>query len=140
MAVTPPLPLVTQRAFISLEPRSRTVLHSLYGEGYEKPLATPEEGPAGLLPKLATMVEGIIVGVGPMVEGEARALFTSAATRIFSHLHLRDPSFDLGVLLEPVDPELHDAAAEDPAAAADGKDGAVANERPPQAGDGGVQG
>ena len=74
-------------------------------------MVTPEEGPAGLLPKLATSLEGIVAGVGPMVEGEARALFTSTVTRIFSHLHLRDPSFDLGVLLEPVAPEFHDAAA-----------------------------
>ena len=75
-------------AFIPLELRSRRALQDLCREGYKKPLATLEEGPAGLLPKLATMVEGIIVGVGPMVEGEARALFTSAATRVFSHLHL----------------------------------------------------
>ena len=120
-------------------------------------MATPEEGPAGLLPKLAAVLEGIVVGVGPMVEGEAHALFTSAATHIFNHLHLRDPSFDLGALIEPMDPELHDVAAEavkkqvesllqkflcvDPATAADGKDGGdVVDGGPPQAGDGGVQG
>ena len=40
-----------------------------------------------------------------MVEGEARTLSTSAVTRVFSHLHLCDPSFDFGTLLEPVDPE-----------------------------------
>ena len=90
-----------------------------------------------------------------MAEGEAHALFTSVATCIFSHLHPRDPSFDLGALLEPVEPKLHDAAAEavkkqveallqkylcvDPAATADGKDGDVVDGGPPQVDDGGVQ-
>ena len=76
-----------------------------------------------------------------MVEGQARTLFTSAVTRIISHLHLWDLSFDLGALLEPLDPELHDVAAEavkekvealvrkflyvDPAAAADKDSGDV---------------
>ena len=91
---------------------SRTAPQDLYGSGYEKPLVTPKEGPAGLLLKLVAALEGIIVGVGPMVEGEARALFTSAMKCIFSHLRLWDPSFNLGVLLKPVDPERHDAAAE----------------------------
>ena len=95
-------------AFVSLDLTSRKALQDLYGSGYEKLPATPEEGRAELHPKLAAALEGIIIGVGPMVEGEARALFTSAATRIFSHLYLWDPTFDLGALLEPVDPELHD--------------------------------
>ena len=38
-------------AFVSLELRSRTVLQTLYGEGYEEPLATSEEGLAEMLPK-----------------------------------------------------------------------------------------
>ena len=50
--------------------------------------------PAELLLKLATTLVGIVVGVGPLVEGEARALSASATTRVFSNLHLRDPSFD----------------------------------------------
>jgi hypothetical protein len=118
---------------------------------------TPEEGPAGLLPKLVATLKGIIVGVGPMVEGEARALSASPATRVFSHLHLRDSSFDFGALLEPVDPELQDAAVEavkgqveallrkflavDPVPTADGKDGGdVVGDRTPQVGNGGIQG
>ena len=118
---------------------------------------TPEEGPAGLLLKLVTALEGIVVGVGPMVEGEARALSTSSMTRVFSHLYLQDPSFDFGALLEPVDAELYTAAAEavkdqveallrkflavDPVTTADGKDGGdVVDGGPPQAGDRGAQG
>ena len=99
-------------AFISLELRPRMALQTLYGEGYEESLASPEEGLAGLLPKLTASLEGIIAGVGAMVEAESHALFISAATHVFSHIHLRDPSFDLGVLLEPVAPEFHEAAAE----------------------------
>ena len=47
-----------------------------------------------------------------MVDGEARALSSSAMTSVFSPLHLRDPSTALGALLEPTD-EKHCAAAAD---------------------------
>jgi hypothetical protein len=76
-------------AFDSLEQRSCKALQDLYGSGYKEPLVTPKEGPAGLLPKLVAVLEGIIVEVGPMVEGKARTLSASAATRVFSHLHIR---------------------------------------------------
>ena len=69
----------------------------------KKPLVTAEEGPAELLPQLVEALEGVADGVGPMVEGEARALSSSAMTRVFSHLHLRDSNIDLGALLEPMD-------------------------------------
>ena len=91
-----------------------------------------------------------------MVEGEARALFASAMTRVFSHLHLCDPSIDFGALLGPVDKVHYNTAIEavkdqveallqkflcvDPAAAADKDGGDVVDDRPPQAGDGGVRG
>ena len=39
-----------------------------------------------------------------MVEGEARILSSSALTRAFSHLYLRDASFDFAAFLEPLDP------------------------------------
>ena len=78
-------------------------------------------------------------------------------TRTFSHFHLRDPSFNFGALVEPVDPELYAAAAEavkdqvegllrkflavDPVTTAGGKDdGDVTDDGAPQVGDGGVQG
>ena len=73
---------------------------------------TAEEGPAELLPQLVTALEGVVAGVGPMVEEEARTLSTSAVTRVFSHLHLCDPSFDFGTLLEPVDEEHCTTATE----------------------------
>nr|XP_020167158.1 translation initiation factor IF-2-like [Aegilops tauschii subsp. strangulata] len=99
-------------AFNSLELRSRKALRELYGRGLKKLLVTAKEGPAELLPQLVTALEGVVNGVGPMVEGEARALSASAMTRVFSHLHLRDPSIDLGALLEPVDEEHCTAATE----------------------------
>nr|XP_020165579.1 uncharacterized protein LOC109751084 [Aegilops tauschii subsp. strangulata] len=99
-------------AFNSLELRSRKALRELYGRGLKKPLVTAKEDPAELLPQLVTTPEGIVNGVGRMVEGQARALSASAMTRVFSHLHLRDPSVDLGVLLEPVDEEHCIATAE----------------------------
>ena len=50
-------------------------------------------------------------GIGPMAEGEARVLSSAALTRVFSHLHLRDPATHLNELLEPVDDEHCTAAA-----------------------------
>nr|XP_020193247.2 translation initiation factor IF-2-like [Aegilops tauschii subsp. strangulata] len=99
-------------AFDSLEKRSRKALRELYGRGLKEPLVTAEEGPTELLPQLVKALEGVAAGVGPMVEGEARALSASAMTRVFSHLHLRDSSTDLGALLEPVDEEHCATAAE----------------------------
>ena len=78
----------------------------------DKPLLTYDEGPAQLLPQLVTALEDVVDGIGPMVEGEARALSSSALTRDLSHLHPRDPNADLGVLLEPVDEGRCEAAAE----------------------------
>ena len=128
---------------------------------------TAEEGPAELLPQQVTALEGVVLGVGPMVEGEARTLSASAMTRVFSHLHLRDPSTDFGALLEPVDEEHCTAAAEavkdqveallrkfltvDPASMADGAaepapmaygtgDGDVVDDGAPLAGNEDVQG
>ena len=99
-------------AFDSLEERSRKALRELYGRGLKEPLVTADEGLAELLPQLVMALEGVVDGVGPMVEGEAHALSTSAMMRVFSHLHLRDPSTDFGALLEPVDEEHCTAATE----------------------------
>nr|XP_020154924.1 MAP7 domain-containing protein 1-like [Aegilops tauschii subsp. strangulata] len=95
-----------------LEEKSREALRALYEKGLEKSLVADDEGPAQLLPLLVTTLEGVVNRTVPMVEGEARALSSSALTRVFSHLHLRDPNADLGVLLEPVDEERCEAAAE----------------------------
>ena len=65
-----------------------------------------------LLPQLVMALEGVTAGVGPMVKEEARTLSSSAMTRVFGHLYLRDTSFDFGALLEPVDPESCTATAE----------------------------
>jgi hypothetical protein len=102
---------VERETFVSLELKLRGVLHSLLG-GYEEPLAAPKSGLAGLLPKLVKALEDVAAGLASVLEEGCRALFTSAATRVFSHLHLRDPSFDLRALLEPVAPEARDATAE----------------------------
>ena len=56
-------------------------------------------------------LEAVVDGIGPMVEGEARVLYSSALTCIFSHLHLRNPAADLSELLEPVEEERCAAAA-----------------------------
>ena len=86
-------------------------LKSLYEKGLEKPLTTDEDGPAQLLPHLVKALEEVVEGIGPMAEAEARVLSSAALTRVFSHLHLRDPSARLDELLEPVAEERCAAAA-----------------------------
>ena len=51
-------------------------------------------------------------GIGPIVEEEARILSSAALTRVFSHLHLRDPDANLDELLEPMDGECYATVAE----------------------------
>ena len=99
-------------AFKSLEERSREALQELYEKGLEKPLVTDDEGPAQLLPQLITALEDVVNGIGPMVEGEARTLSSSALTRVLSHVYLNDPNINLDSLLEPVSGDLAAAAAE----------------------------
>ena len=60
---------------------------------------------------LVEALEEVVEGVGPMAEAEARVLSSVALTRVFSHLHLRDPSAHLDELLEPVADEHCTAAA-----------------------------
>ena len=99
-----------REAFKLLEERSQTALQSLYEKGLEEPLAASNEAPAQLLPYLVDALEDVVSGIGPMAEEEARVLSSAAVTRVFSHLHLRDPATRLDELLEPVDDE-HCAAA-----------------------------
>ena len=47
-----------------------------------------------------------------MVEGEARVLSSLALTRAFSHLYLRDATFDFAALLEHVDPDSYATAVD----------------------------
>ena len=54
----------------------------------------------------------VVSGIGPMAEEEAHVLSSGALTRVFSHLHLRNPAARLDELLEPVDDEHCAAAAE----------------------------
>ena len=85
-------------------------LKALYEKGLEKPLTTDEDGPAQLLPYLVEALEEVMSGLGPRAEEEARVISSAALTRVFSHLHLRDPAAHLDELLEPVD-DKHCAAA-----------------------------
>ena len=78
----------------------------------EETLATDDEGPTQLLPYLVAAFEEVVSGIGPLAEEEARVLSSAVLTRVFSHLHLRDPTAHLDELLEPVDAEHCAAAAE----------------------------
>ena len=152
-------------AFADLEERSRKALKTLYDHGLEKTLATDEDGPAQLLPLLVKALEEVVDGVGPMAEAEARVLSSATLTRVFSHLHLRDPNACLEELLEPMAEDDCEAAAAavqgqveallgkfrgfassplsgdaaDPTAGGAGE-GIATRDGAPSAGDGGVQG
>ena len=150
-------------AFADLERRSHKALKMLYEHGLEKSLAADEDGPARLLPLLVQALEEVVDGVGPMAEAEARILSSAALTRVFSHLHLRDPNTCLDELLEPVAEDQYEAGAAavqdqveallekfrsfvsaplsgnvaNPSAGGEGEDN-IAHEVAPSAGDGGV--
>ena len=98
-------------AFLLLEKRSSVALKSLYEKVMEKPLTTDKDGLAQLLPFLVKALEEVVEGIGPMAEAEARVLSSATLTRVFSHLHLRDPSACLDKLLEHVADDHRAAAA-----------------------------
>ncbi|KAE8791844.1 hypothetical protein D1007_33673 [Hordeum vulgare] len=50
--------------------------------------------------------------VDKILDSECRDLFFAAVVRVFSHLHLREPGFDLGSVILPVPAKAHDRAAE----------------------------
>ena len=152
-------------AFADLEKRSRKALKTLYEHGLEKPLDTDEDGPTQLLPLVVKALEEVVDGLGPMAEAEAHVLSSAALTRVFSHLHLRDPNARLDKLLEPVAVDNCEAAtaavqgqveallkkfrgfisaplsgdAADPAVGGEGENN-VTHGGAPSAGDGDVQG
>lgn len=98
-------------AFADLEKRSRKALRTLYEHDLEEPLDTDEDGPAQLLPLVVKALEGLVDGLGPMAEAEARVLSSATLTRVLSHLYLRDPNTRLDELLEPVAEDHCEAAA-----------------------------
>ena len=97
-------------AFLSLELGFRKAPRAIHGGGYKDPLATHEDGLAGLFPKLSETLKGAATEVDSL-EAECRSLFITVATRVFSHLYLEDPSFNLNALIHSVDPESSATAA-----------------------------
>ncbi|KAI5012381.1 hypothetical protein ZWY2020_024515 [Hordeum vulgare] len=93
-------------SFPNVDLRLRTGLRSLCGEGFDEPLATPEGGFAAFAAELAVALENAIVQVDKILDSECRDLFFAAATRVFTHLHLREPRFDLGSMILPVPTEV----------------------------------
>ena len=78
----------------------------------ERPLAIDEDGPAQLLPYLVEALVEVVSGIDPMAEEESLILSSTALTHVFSHLHLRELDANLNKLLEPMDKERYDVAAE----------------------------
>ncbi|KAE8787511.1 hypothetical protein D1007_38508 [Hordeum vulgare] len=87
-------------------------LRSLCQDGFDDPLATPEEGFAVLAKGLVATLEAVVTQMDKILDSECRDLFFAAVTRVFSHLHIRDPGFDLSSMTVLVPAEARDHAAE----------------------------
>ncbi|KAI4996077.1 hypothetical protein ZWY2020_041175 [Hordeum vulgare] len=98
--------------FPDVELELRTVLRSLCWDGFSEPMGITEDGFAALTKELVAELEGAIVQVDKILDSECRDLFFAAATRVFTHLHLCEPGFDLGSVILPVPTEARDRAAE----------------------------
>ncbi|KAE8772634.1 hypothetical protein D1007_55328 [Hordeum vulgare] len=88
------------------------VLRSLCRDGFDEPLATPEDGFAALANGLIVALEGAVVHVDKILDNDCHDLFFAVATCVFSHLHHRQPGFDLGSMILPVPTEARDHAVE----------------------------
>ncbi|KAE8807977.1 hypothetical protein D1007_15658 [Hordeum vulgare] len=77
-------------------------LRSLCRDRFDEPLAIPKGDFVALAKELVVALEGAVVQVDKILDSDCRDLFFAAATRIFSHLHLREPGFDLGSVVLPV--------------------------------------
>ncbi|KAE8810923.1 hypothetical protein D1007_12273 [Hordeum vulgare] len=88
--------------FPDVELRLRTAHDTLCRDGFVEPLATPESGFAMLTTGLAAALEEAVIQVDRILDNECRDLFFEATTRIFSHLHLHEPGFDLNSVIMPV--------------------------------------
>ncbi|KAE8803026.1 hypothetical protein D1007_21231 [Hordeum vulgare] len=80
--------------------------------GFDEPLATLEAGFTVLANALVAALEAADTQMDKTLESECRDLFFVAATRFFSHLHLRDPGFDMNSVIVPVPPGACDRTAE----------------------------
>ncbi|KAE8787670.1 hypothetical protein D1007_38373 [Hordeum vulgare] len=61
---------------------------------------------------LSVALENTIFQVDKILGSECRDLFFAAATRVFSHLHLREPRFNLSSVILPVPTKARHNAAE----------------------------
>ncbi|KAE8776485.1 hypothetical protein D1007_50869 [Hordeum vulgare] len=61
---------------------------------------------------LVAELEAVVAQTNKILESECRDLFFVAATRVFGHLHLRDPGFDLSTVIVPVPCGAHDRVTE----------------------------
>ena len=91
-------PSQPREALAAFELEARRLLQIAYGEGFEEPLATPEDGATGLLAALVKALGDMASAIGQLADAEGRSLFTSALAQVCGHLFLRDPSFDLATL------------------------------------------
>ncbi|KAI4997610.1 hypothetical protein ZWY2020_052952 [Hordeum vulgare] len=98
--------------FPHVELRLHTTLHTLCRDGFDEPLATPESGFTVLSADLTMVLEDAVIQVDKILDIECRDLFSEAATRIFSHHHLREPGFDFNSMILPVPTEARDSTTE----------------------------
>lgn len=99
-------------AFPSLELRARQALGSIHREELTSPFAAPCAGYAELSSKLVEELESAACKVDTILEGECHSLLSLAATRVFSHLFLRNPDFDFSEVIGPIPEESRESTAE----------------------------
>ncbi|KAE8794599.1 hypothetical protein D1007_30638 [Hordeum vulgare] len=104
--------MAKRKSFPDVELRLRTTLCSLCEVRFDEPLATLEAVFTAHVAELAVALENVVVQVDKILDSECRDLFFVAATRVFSHLYLREPGFDLGSVILPVPAEARHNAAE----------------------------
>ncbi|KAE8797968.1 hypothetical protein D1007_26874 [Hordeum vulgare] len=98
--------------FPKVELRLCTTLRSSCLDGFDEPLATREDGIAAFAKGLVAALEVAVVQVDKILDNECHDLFFAVATRVFSHLHLCGPGFDLSSVILPVPIEARDRVAE----------------------------
>ncbi|KAE8782377.1 hypothetical protein D1007_44270 [Hordeum vulgare] len=86
------------------ELRFRKALRSLCRDEFDAPMATPEDGFPMLTKGLVAALELAVTQMDKILDSECRDLFFAAPTRLFSHLHLCDPGFDLSSMIVPALP------------------------------------
>ncbi|KAI4987721.1 hypothetical protein ZWY2020_028479 [Hordeum vulgare] len=77
--------------FPTVELELSATLRSLYRDGFDEPLASPEDSLVALAKGLVVALESTVVQVDKVLDSDYHDLFFAGATRVFSQIHLSTP-------------------------------------------------